>query len=190
LGLLILLLAWALAEAGPPQAGMTAPAAATSFASLGSIGVPDELLPFVEHEINAGLFSALGQSVGTAGIAGVGSNLGSTIPQLVLPPLPGLTAGPADPPPSSDGTGAQGQSVSFPSDLGVASPAQEADDPDAGMPGDEDEGDDGEDADSEPAAGGAESAGGAGDDGGEGEEGEDGDEEDEDEDDDDDDDDD
>jgi hypothetical protein len=174
-----LLLAWALIEAGPSRDALSTPTGGSAFSTLGSIGVPDEL--FVEQEINAGLISALGQSVGADGIAGVGSSvLGSPVPQPAGVPLSGLTGAVLVAPSSSDGGGAQGQSVSFPSDSGPSTLDEVSAESDAGAPGDEDEGDDGDNAAAPPAAGGAQATGSSGDDGGEGEASEDGDDEDED----------
>jgi hypothetical protein len=79
LATLALLVAWALVEAGPSRPAGSAATRSSAFSILGSIGVPDELLPFVDHEINAGLISALGQSVGADGLAALlGQSVGAS----------------------------------------------------------------------------------------------------------------
>jgi hypothetical protein len=156
-----LLVAWALASLAAPGAGDGDPAGpATRVQTLGSIGVPDELVPDVTQEINANILSGLGQPAGLD-LSGFGSNLGAGLPQQTLSPgdgLPGLAAT-ATQPAASQGSGLQGQSVSTGGSIQAVF-AKPDDDSDAGSSGEDDSGEDGDDKDGTSNLSGAGGSGG------------------------------
>jgi len=184
LAVLALLVAWALAGLAVPSGqGIDPPPPATSVHTLRSIGVLDELSPDINQMINSNIFSGLGQATGLD-FAGLGTDLGSVLPQQTLPNgagLPGASVSTSQPA-AATGSGSQGQSVSLGG--GIQDVFAEPDrDSDAGSSGEDESGEDGDDSDGAGSSSGAGGSGGGGE--RSGDDGEDGDDEDEDDDDDD-----